>query len=229
MLNIEHGCTVLLNKPLDWTSFDVVNKIRYALRSAFDVRKIKVGHAGTLDPKASGLLILCIGRHTKKIDSFQRFRKEYIGSFKLGETTPTYDSETEPNAFFDTRHINQDLLEEHRIKFVGDVEQVPPIYSALKVDGVKAYKAARSGKEVKMKKREIKIYDFEISKIQIPKVEFRVVCSKGTYIRSLAYDFGKSLNSGAYLSSLCRTRIGPFRLENAWTIERFIHLIERSK
>lgn len=212
---IQQGKVFLIDKPLDWTSFDVVNKVRWNIRKAYDLKKIKVGHAGTLDPKATGLLILCTGKFTKRIDEIQAESKVYTGTFKFGVTTPTYDTESEENEKFSTEHISEELIHEATKQFIGDINQFPPAHSAIKVDGKRLYELARAGKEVELKARQISIYDFKITKIEIPFVEFEVHCGKGTYIRSLAHDFGKALNSGAYLTELRRTKIGDFSVENA--------------
>ncbi len=220
-MDFELGEVLLVNKPLTWTSFDVVNKLRYALKKKLG-NKIKVGHAGTLDPLATGLLILCTGKMTKKIDEFTGMDKEYTGSFYIGGTTATYDSELEMNATFSTEHIDEPTLRTVAETFVGDIEQMPPIYSAIKIDGSAAYISARKGEEVTMKARKVTIKEFELTKIEMPLVHFRVVCSKGTYIRSLAYDYGKALNSGAYLASLCRTKIGNFDVKDAMDVDTWV-------
>ena len=206
---------LLINKPLEWTSFDVVNKLRGKLKIK------KIGHAGTLDPLATGLLILCTGKMTKRIDEYQAQEKEYTGTFTLGATTPTYDLESEPENFKSTDRINVELLKSTTEKFMGEIMQVPPAHSAIKVDGKRVYELARQGKEVKLEPRKITIKEFEITKVEMPMVHFKVVCSTGTYIRSLANDFGAALGCGAYLSSLCRTRIGSFLLDDAMSIEGF--------
>ena len=220
-MEFESGEVLLVNKPLKWTSFDVVNKLRYAIKKKIG-NKIKVGHAGTLDPLASGLLIICTGKMTKKIDEFTGMDKEYTGSFYIGGTTATYDSELEMNATFPTGHIDEAMLRSVAATFVGDIEQIPPIYSAIKIDGSAAYVAARKGAEVVMKSRQVTIREFDITRIEMPLVEFRVVCSKGTYIRSLAYDYGKALKSGAYLAGLCRTKIGDFDVKDARDVEGWV-------
>ncbi len=227
-MNFAEGEVLLINKPLTWTSFDVVNKLRYTITKKLGNR-IKVGHAGTLDPLANGLLIICTGKMTKKIDEFTGMEKEYTGTFLLGATTATYDSEMEPDATFPTEHINAALLAKAQQKFMGVIEQMPPIYSAIKIDGKTAYAQARKGKEVEMKTRTIEIKEFELTRTELPEVDFRVVCSKGTYIRSLAFDFGKTLNSGAYLKALCRTKIGTFDLKNAMTVEECVAMINASE
>ena len=220
-MDFETGEVLLVNKPLTWTSFDVVNKLRYAIKKKLG-GKIKVGHAGTLDPLATGLLILCTGKMTKKIDEYTGMDKEYTGSFYIGGTTATYDSELEMNATFPTEHIDENLLRTVAKNFVGNIEQMPPIYSAIKIDGNAAYIAARKGDDVVMKTRNVTIKEFELTKIEMPIVYFRVVCSKGTYIRSLAFDYGKALNSGAYLASLCRTKIGAFDLKDAKDVDTWV-------
>ena len=223
-MNFEEGEVLLVNKPLNWTSFDVVNKIRFALKNKYGV-KMKVGHAGTLDPLATGLLIICTGKMTKQIDVFTGLDKEYTGTFYIGATTPTYDSEQAIDVSYPIDHINEQLLFETIKRFIGEIEQIPPVYSAIKIDGTAAYIKARKGKSVEMKSRSVTIKEFELTAIALPQVDFRVVCSKGTYIRSLAYDFGKALKSGAYLSNLCRTKIGTFHLRDAWEIDKLTQAI----
>ena len=226
-MNFTEGEVLLINKPLSWTSFDVVNKLRYTITQKLGNR-IKVGHAGTLDPLATGLLIICTGKMTKRIDEFTGMNKEYTGTFFMGATTPTYDSEMEPNAIFSIEHINENLLHKAVKQFSGVIQQMPPIYSAIKIDGKTAYAQARKGKEIEMKSRTIEIKEFELTRIELPQVDFRVMCSKGTYIRSLAFDFGKAVNSGAYLKALCRTKIGEFDLKNSLTIESCVEMISTS-
>jgi len=205
---------LLINKPLGWTSFDVVNKLRYKL-------KIKrIGHAGTLDPLATGLLIICTGKMTKRIDGFQAQEKEYTGKFVLGQTTPSFDLETEISETRDISSINNEAILSATSKFLGAIQQIPPIHSAIRVNGKRAYAMARKGKEPELKAREVHIKEFEITNIEKPIVEFRVVCSKGTYIRSLARDFGQALGTVAYLSALCRTRIGEFKLGDALSLDQ---------
>ncbi len=219
------GEVLLLDKPMEWTSFDVVNKIRISLKPICG--KLKVGHAGTLDPLATGLLIICTGKKTKEIDSYQAQDKTYTGTITLGMTTPTYDAEMPADAHFETSHITADMILATAQKFVGEIEQVPPVYSAVKVDGKKAYVEKRRGNEIELKKRTVTIFDFQITKIEMPVVSFSVKCSKGTYIRSLAFDFGKALDSGAFLSSLRREKIGDFDVANAWKLTDFLtHLKE---
>ncbi|CAM3375614.1 tRNA pseudouridine(55) synthase TruB [Empedobacter stercoris] len=211
---IQDGHVFLIDKPLDWTSFDVVNKIRWNIRKAYNLKKIKVGHAGTLDPKATGLLLVCTGKWTKRIDEFQAQEKTYTGTIKLGVTTPTYDLESEENEIFPTEHITEEIIHETTKQFIGEIEQFPPMHSAIKVDGKRLYELARDGQEIERKARKVNILDFKITKINLPFVDFEVDCSKGTYIRSLAYDFGKALNSGGYLTALRRTKIGEFDVIN---------------
>ncbi|MFV0140285.1 tRNA pseudouridine(55) synthase TruB [Empedobacter falsenii] len=212
---IQDGHVFLIDKPLDWTSFDVVNKIRWNIRKAYNLKKIKVGHAGTLDPKATGLLLVCTGKWTKRIDEFQAQEKTYTGTIKLGVTTPTYDLESEENEIFPTEHITEEIIHETTKQFIGEIEQFPPMHSAIKVDGKRLYELARDGQEIERKARKVNILDFKITKINLPFVDFEVNCSKGTYIRSLAYDFGKALNSGGYLTALRRTKIGEFDVINS--------------
>ena len=209
----KSGQVLLIDKPLDWTSFQVVNKLRWHIRQKFDIKKIKVGHAGTLDPLATGLLIICTGKFTKKINEYQGQVKEYTGEITLGATTPSYDLETEIDATFPLEHITEELIYKTTKQFIGEIDQQPPIFSALKKEGRRLYELARKGETTEIPFRKITIEEFEITKIELPKVQFRVVCSKGTYIRSLAYDFGKALNSGGHLSALRRTKIGEFSVE----------------
>ena len=220
------GQVLLIDKPLEWTSFQVVNKLRWHIRQRFHIKKIKVGHAGTLDPLATGLLIICTGKQTKSIHIYQGQVKEYTGTFTIGATTPSYDLETEVNETFETSHITNELIHKTTEQFIGAIQQQPPIFSAIKKDGKRLYELARKGETTEIPTREVTIEEFEITKIDLPKVEFRVVCSKGTYIRSLAYDFGKALNSGAHLSVLRRTKIGEYNVENAESIDSFIEKLE---
>lgn len=221
----KEGQVLLVDKPLNWTSFQVVNKLRWEIRQRFDIKKIKVGHAGTLDPLASGLLILCTGKFTKKIDTYQAQVKEYTGTITVGATTPSYDLETQIDKEYPTAHITDGLIHETTQQFIGEINQKPPIFSALKKDGKKLYELARAGETTEIKTRKITISNFEITKIELPHIAFRVVCSKGTYIRSLAYDFGLALNSGAHLSALRRTKIGDYSVEDAISVDAFIEKI----
>jgi tRNA pseudouridine55 synthase len=217
----KEGEVLLFNKPLHWTSFQLVNKVRWLVKRQLNVKKIKVGHAGTLDPLANGLMILCTGKKTKEIDQYQAAEKEYIGTLKLGATTPSYDGETAENYFFATQHITEELIKKTMLNFKGDLQQMPPIFSALKVGGKKMYESARKGQKVEIKPRSIQIKELEIISISLPYITFKVTCSKGTYIRSLAYDIGKALNSGAWLCKLQRTKIGEYKIENAIDIKDF--------
>ncbi|SNY94633.1 tRNA pseudouridine(55) synthase TruB [Flagellimonas pacifica] len=212
-----NGQILLIDKPLEWSSFQAVNALKWAIRKKFHLKKFKIGHAGTLDPLATGLLIICTGKFTKKIPELQGQVKEYTGTFTLGATTPSYDLETGVDKTFSTEHITNEQIKNVAKQFLGEIEQVPPVFSALKKDGKRLYEFAREGKKVEVKSRKIEILEFEIVQIEMPKIHFRVVCSKGTYIRSLAHDFGKSLQSGAHLSSLRRTKIGDFNVNNAVT------------
>ena len=224
-MNIEEyqkGQVLLIDKPLTWTSYQVVNKLRWEIKQRFNIKKIKVGHAGTLDPLATGLLIICTGKQTKEIHTYQNQVKEYTGTFTLGATTPSYDLETEIDQKFPTEHITEDLLKETTKQFIGDIQQKPPIFSAIKKDGKRLYELARKGETTEIKARIVKVLEFEITTINLPKVDFKVVCSKGTYIRSLASDFGNALNSGAHLSALRRTKIGDFSVDKSNSIEGFI-------
>lgn len=213
--DFKNGQVLLVDKPLTWSSFQAVNKIRWVIRKAFDIKKIKVGHAGTLDPLATGLLIICTGKFTKKLSTYQGQDKEYTGEITLGGTTPTYDLESEVSETFSTTHITEKAIHNTTAQFTGTIKQQPPVFSALKKDGKRLYEYARNNEVIEIPKREVVISEFEITNISLPKVEFRVVCSKGTYIRSLAYDFGKALDSGAHLSALRRTKIGDFSTDNA--------------
>jgi tRNA pseudouridine55 synthase len=220
--DFQSGQVLLIDKPLTWTSFQAVNKLRWEIRQAFNIKKIKVGHAGTLDPLATGLLIICTGKMTKQINTFQGQDKEYIGTFVLGSTTPSYDLESEIDQTFPTEHISEELIHNTTKQFTGEIDQYPPLFSALKKDGKRLYEYARAGEAVEIASRKVSISTFEITKIDGLYIEFRVICSKGTYIRSLAHDFGKSLNSGAHLSVLRRTKIGAYDVKNAISPEDFI-------
>jgi tRNA pseudouridine55 synthase len=216
-----NGQIVLIDKPLGWSSFQAVNAVRWAIRRKFDLKKIKVGHAGTLDPLATGLLVVCTGKLTKSIASLQRQVKEYTGTITLGATTPSYDLETVIDREFPTEHITEEDILQNARDFTGIIWQTPPVFSALKKNGKRLYEYARDGKDVEIKPREIEIEQFEVTEIDMPNVQFRVVCSKGSYIRSLAHDFGKSMRSGAYLSALRRTKIGDYNVNNALDPKKF--------
>jgi len=227
---IDYRCgeLILINKPYTWSSFQAVNKLKHALKKhpslLLDNKLVhlKIGHAGTLDPLATGLLIICTGKKTKEISSFQDLPKEYTGTFFIGATTPCYDKEKEIDIIYPTEHINEEQILETAKSFIGKQEQVPPMFSAVKVDGKRLYKLARIGEEIELKARPIEILEFEITSCKLPLVEFRIACTKGTYIRSIARDFGLALNSGAYLDALCRTKIGHFCIEDSKTPEEFI-------
>lgn len=220
-IDFNAGAVLLFDKPLDWTSFDLVNKVRWMLVRKLNIKKLKVGHAGTLDPKATGLVIVCTGKATKTIDSIQAEEKEYIATLKLGATTPSYDLEKEEDSSFPVDYITLELIKEKLHDFIGEIDQIPPIYSAIRVDGKRAFDFARKGKELELEARKILIDEIEILKFESPKLTLRIKCGKGTYIRSLARDLGESLGCGAYLIGLIRTRNGSNLLENAWTIENF--------
>lgn len=217
--NFPDGEMLLIDKPLGWTSFDVVNSIRSTIKRTFDIKKIKVGHAGTLDPLATGLLIICTGKFTKQIESFQGLDKSYTGSMFVGATTPSYDKETEVESTFDISQISKNQLLEAAIQFLGEIEQTPPVFSAVKVEGKRAFEYARKKNEVKLKSRKITIRKFELLSFDLPEIDFVVECSKGTYIRSLVNDFGKALNNGAYMSSLRRTAIGSYLVSDAMSVQ----------
>ncbi|MEP2280223.1 tRNA pseudouridine(55) synthase TruB [Maribacter sp.] len=210
-----NGQVLLIDKPLEWSSFQAVNKLKWAIRKKFSLKKFKIGHAGTLDPLATGLLIICTGKFTKKITEYQGQEKEYTGVFTLGATTPSYDLETEINETFSTDHITPELITTTTNEFIGDIEQAPPVFSALKKDGKRLYELAREGKTVDIPKRKVNVSAFEITAVEGLNVHFRIACSKGTYIRSMAHDFGKALKSGAHLTALRRTKIGDFNVDNA--------------
>ena len=220
------GQVLLIDKPLGWSSFQAVNSLKWKIRKKFQLKKIKIGHAGTLDPLATGLLLICTGKSTKTINELQGQEKEYTGTITLGGTTPSYDLETEINENFPIDHITKELIHSTTAQFIGDIEQIPPVFSALKKDGKRLYEYAREGKEVEIKKRKVTITEFEITAVDLPLVHFRVVCSKGTYIRSLAHDLGIALHSGAHLSSLKRTKIGDYNVNKAITPEEFGKLLQ---
>ena len=223
--DFQSGQLLLIDKPLHWTSFQAVNKMKWLLKSKLDLKKIKIGHAGTLDPLASGLLIVCTGKFTKRITEIQGQAKEYTGTFFIGATTPSYDLETEVDQTFPTTHITTELLHETLQKFIGEIDQVPPIFSAIKKDGKRLYEHARAGETVEIASRKTTIHEFELTRIALPEVDFRVVCSKGTYIRSLAFDFGNALGSGAHLTALRRTKIGEYNVADAISPDAFADAI----
>lgn len=217
-----NGEILLIDKPLKWSSFQAVNKLKYILKRKYDLpKKFKIGHAGTLDPLATGLLIICTGKFTKKITEIQAQAKEYTGTITVGATTPSYDLETEVDATFPTAHITAALIHETTKQFLGEIDQKPPVFSAIKKDGIRLYEHAREGTEVVIESRKTTIYEFEITRIELPEIDFRVSCSKGTYIRSLAYDFGAALESGGHLTALRRTKIGEYSVVNGISPEAF--------
>ena len=219
---ILEGKVLLVDKPLTWSSFQAVNKLKYTLMRKYDLpKKFKIGHAGTLDPLATGLLIICTGKFTKRITEIQAQAKEYTGTITVGATTPSYDLETEIEATFPTEHITETLILETTKQFIGEINQKPPVFSAIKKDGKRLYEHARAGEEVIIEARKTTIHEFEITRINLPQIDFRVTCSKGTYIRSLAYDFGMALQSGGHLSALRRTKIGDYSVENGILPEDF--------
>ena len=226
--DFQNGQVLLIDKPLQWTSFQAVNKMKWVLKSKLNLKKIKIGHAGTLDPLATGLLLVCTGKFTKRITELQGQAKEYTGTFYIGATTPSYDLETEIDHTFPTSHINDALIHETIPQFLGEIDQKPPIFSAIKKEGIRLYEHARAGETVEIASRKTTIHEFEITRIALPEIDFRVVCSKGTYSRSLAFDFGKALNSGAHLIALRRTKIGDYDVKNAMDVTAFVDSIVHS-
>ncbi|HIZ06190.1 MAG TPA: tRNA pseudouridine(55) synthase TruB [Candidatus Phocaeicola gallistercoris] len=226
-MNFKEGEILYLNKPLHWTSFALVNKVRYHISRKLGVKKIKVGHAGTLDPLATGVVIICTGKATKRIEEFQYHTKEYIATLKLGATTPSFDLEKDIDKIYPTEHITRDLVEETLQKFVGTIQQIPPAFSACKVEGKRAYEIARKGEEVTLKPKTLVIDEIELLNYHLPEIKIRVVCSKGTYIRALARDIGEALHSGAHLTSLTRTRIGNVYLKDCISAEDFENWLEQ--
>lgn len=223
----ENGAVVAIDKPYQWTSFDVIAATQKFFRVELGIPKVKIGHAGTLDPLATGLLILCFGKATKRIEEFMGHDKVYTGTFFLGATTPSFDLEKEVNHLYEISHINEEMIKQAADSLTGDQLQMPPIFSAIKVGGKRAYKAARKGKDIELQPRPIKIRRFEITRFQLPEVDFEIECSKGTYIRAIARDFGLALNSGAYLSALRRTKSGQMTVENALTLDNFKEELRR--
>ncbi len=218
----QTGQVLLFDKPLHWTSFQLVNKVRWIIKKKFGIKKIKVGHAGTLDPLATGLVIICVGKKTKEINQYMGMPKTYTGTFHLGATTPSYDLETEIDQNFEIDHITSEKIQAVVHQFQGEIDQQPPVFSALKKEGKRLYEYARKGEDVEIPTRKVMIHDFSITQESLPELDFEVRCSKGTYIRSLANDFGKALHSGAYLSQLRRTEIGQFKVEDALQLDTFI-------
>ena len=220
------GQLLLIDKPLNWTSFQLVNKMRWAIRKTFDIKKIKVGHAGTLDPLATGLMIICTGRMTKQIEQFMGMDKSYTGVIRLGGNTPSYDLETTVRELRPFDHINKEQLMEARNSFIGTINQKPPLHSAIKKDGKRLYTLARAGQTIDIPAREIRINSFDLTNVTLPNISFEVSCSKGTYIRSLAHDYGQELGCGAHLASLCRTSIGKYLLSDSLSLEEFLYSLE---
>lgn len=220
--DFKAGALLCIDKELEWTSFDVVKKVKFGIQRKFDLKKLKVGHAGTLDPLASGLVIICTGKATKKIDSYMGQTKEYICTVRLGETTPSFDLETEVDNTYEYKHITRELIDDRLKDFIGEIDQVPPTFSALKINGVRAYKMAREGEEFEIKSRKITVDHIEVLRFEGQELELRIVCGKGTYIRSLARDIGLSLDSGGFLTALRRTAIGDFRVEDALSVNDFL-------
>ena len=227
--DFQKGEVLLFNKELDWTSFDLVRKLRNFLSRETGIKKLKVGHAGTLDPKATGLMIVCTGKETKKIDQIQAKEKEYIATLKLGATTPSFDLETTENEFFSTDHLTLDLVNETLKNFIGETDQVPPLFSAVKIDGKRAYEHARKGNDIVLQSKKITFYELEILNFSKDRIVLRIVCSKGTYIRALARDLGVELHCGAYLVGLKRTRIGETKLEDAWDLNDFLEKMKKDE
>ena len=228
-MNFKEGEVLYFDKPLKWTSFAVVNKIRYHICRKLGVKKIKVGHAGTLDPLATGVMIICTGKATKRIEEFQYHTKEYIATLQLGATTPSFDLEKEIDATYPTEHITRELVEEALQRLIGRIEQIPPVFSACKVDGKRAYDLARKGEDVELKAKTLIIDEIELLECNLPEIKIRVVCSKGTYIRALARDIGEALNSGAHLTGLIRTRVGDVRLEDCLSVESFPEWLDQQE
>ena len=228
-MNFKEGEVLYFDKPLKWTSFAVVNKIRYHICRKLGVKKIKVGHAGTLDPLATGVMIICTGKATKRIEEFQYHTKEYIATLQLGATTPSFDLEKEIDATYPTEHITRELVEEALQRFIGRIEQIPPVFSACTVDGKRAYDLARKGEDVELKAKTLIIDEIELLECNLPEIKIRVVCSKGTYIRALARDIGEALNSGAHLTGLIRTRVGDVRLEDCLSVESFPEWLDQQE
>ena len=228
--DLLNGQTLLIDKPLTWSSFQAVNKLKYSLKNKYGLpKKFKIGHAGTLDPLATGLLIVCTGKSTKTISDIQGQEKEYTGTITVGATTPSYDLETEVDATFPTEHITEALIQETTLQFLGEIDQKPPIFSAIKKDGKRLYEHARAGEEVEIKLRKVTMHEFEITRIALPEIDFRIKCSKGTYIRSIAYDFGLALQSGGHLTALRRTKIGAYSVENAVLPTHFVEIKANEK
>ncbi|MBB4078159.1 tRNA pseudouridine55 synthase [Lewinella aquimaris] len=223
----REGALFLIDKPQGWTSFDVVNKLRWKIRKHLGLKKFKVGHAGTLDPMATGLLNLCVGQWTKELKQLEGLDKRYTGTIKLGATTPSFDAETEEDAFFPTEHLTLDMLRETALRFTGDIEQVPPMYSAVKVDGQPLYKRARRGEHIEVQPRPVTVHEFALDNFTGTSVDFAISCSKGTYIRTLANDLAEAAGSGGYLTALRRTAVGPYNIEDAWQLDDLLEVIDQ--
>ncbi len=226
-MDVFKGEVFYVDKPLHWTSFNVVNRLRWKIKKVAGIKKIKVGHAGTLDPEATGVMIICTGKATKQIESFQSQTKEYIAELKLGATTPSFDMELPVNAVYPTEHITRELIDQVVSTFIGEIEQIPPIFSAVKIDGKRAYEYARNGQEIELKPKKLVIDEIEILNFVPPTLTLRIVCSKGTYIRALARDIGFALNSGSFLTSLRRIRIGNVRIDDCWDIENLLKHLDK--
>lgn len=229
MIDFQAGFTMLVDKPYEWTSFDAVNKLRWNIKQKLGVKKIKVGHAGTLDPLATGLLVICTGKNTKLIEGFTGDEKSYTGTFLIGKTTPSYDLETEYDANYPTDHITAELIERVSQEFVGVQDQIPPLFSAKQVDGKRAYDIARAGKTIELKPNQVEIIEFQVTANRFPEIDFFIKCSKGTYIRSIARDFGQALGSGATMIALRRTASGPFKIEDAKTVDEWIAYLKETE
>lgn len=225
-MDVREGEVFFVDKPLHWTSFNVVDRLRWKIKKTAKIKKIKVGHAGTLDPEATGVMIICTGKATKQIDKYQAQTKEYIAELKLGETTPSFDLELPVDAIYPTEHISRELIDEVLLSFVGEIDQVPPAFSAVKVDGKRAYQYARNGEEVELKSKKLVIDELEILNFSMPLLTLRIGCSKGTYIRALARDIGYALGSGAHLTALQRTRIGEVKVEDCWKLDDLLLHLE---
>lgn len=226
-MDFIEGAVIYFDKPLDWTSFDLVKRFRYKLMKKLHVKKLKVGHAGTLDPKATGVMILCTGKATKRIEEFQYQEKEYVATLKLGETTPSFDLEKEVDATYPTEHITREMTEQVLQRFIGTIQQIPPAFSAIKVDGKRAYEMARKGEAVELKPKTLVIEEIELLAYEMPYIKIRVLCSKGTYIRALARDIGEALHSGAHLTGLIRTRIGGITLDQCMSADEMDDFLDR--
>lgn len=225
-MDVREGEVFFVDKPLHWTSFNVVDRLRWKIKKTAKIKKIKVGHAGTLDPEATGVLIICTGKATKQIDNYQAQTKEYIAELKLGETTPSFDLELPVDAVYPTEHISRELIDDVLVSFVGEIDQVPPVFSAVKVDGKRAYQYARNGEDVELKSKKLVIDELEVLNFSMPLLTLRIVCSKGTYIRALARDIGRALGSGAHLTALRRTRIGEVKIEDCWKLDDLLLHLE---